>query len=171
MARSGPKPAPPALQLIGGEKRPSRRREGVELPPVAPDEPRWTDVFPGRARGIGKVRADAARAWATIVPSLDRLGLLATVDFAALEEVCICHARIRECERLIAEDGILTDGRKGTVRNAATTVAHQYRTQLRSLIGELGLSPSSRGRIPGIPLGGIGGEGGSGDDLLDDVRG
>jgi P27 family predicted phage terminase small subunit len=80
-----------------------------------------------------------------------------------LIETCVTWARIRQVERRISEDGlmVLNDRQaRGFVRHPLATVANQYRTQLRFLIGELGLSPSARGRLDaggaGLPAPGPG---------------
>jgi P27 family predicted phage terminase small subunit len=99
---------------------------------------------------------DAAAEWKRVVPVLDRMGLLATVDGALLTDYCACWARLLQCERALAREGLIVQGQKGVVRNPHTTVAVGYRTALRGYIGELGLGPSSRGRLA-LP-GGIGAE-------------
>jgi hypothetical protein len=59
----------------------------------------------------------------------------------------VCVARIDQCERRLSRDGLLLLGERGWQKNGASTVVGQYRQQLARYIGELGLSPSARGRI------------------------
>jgi P27 family predicted phage terminase small subunit len=89
----------------------------------------------------------AAREWARVVPILKIAVGLSTVDRSAAVDYCLCVARLEWCERRLSVEGLVTEGQRGPCRNPLTTVATQYRTQLKAYIGELGLSPSSRGRI------------------------
>ncbi|MGW1277593.1 P27 family phage terminase small subunit [Streptomyces tsukubensis] len=69
------------------------------------------------------------------------------MDTSTLTDYCVCIARIDQCEREISANGILMLGERGWQKNGATTIVGQYRTQLARYIGELGLSPSARGRL------------------------
>lgn len=118
----------------------------VELPPNCPPEPRWADLLPGRQSVT--LRADCGRVWRSIVPDLDRHGVLARVDELLVIDACICAARIRQCERRIAREGLTKETDRGAAKNPLTTVVAQYRTQFRVYVSELGLSPSARSRLP-----------------------
>ena len=143
----GPKKKPPHLKVVEGNPGKRPIEEGVKAPPEAPDEPDWRAIFPGNAKGIGEVRKDAAREWAAVVPVLDKIGILSTVDRALLIDYCVCWARLLECERKISTMGLAVEGERGWMKNPHITAAGQYRTQLKSYIGELGLGPSSRGTM------------------------
>lgn len=144
----------PPLSLVR-EGNPSHRpiQEGVKLPPAELAEPDWLDSFPA-VRGEAdlvkvnkRAREVARREWRRIVPVLRYSAGLAEVDVQVLTDYCICVARIDQCERDISTRGMLIEGERGWQKNGSTTVAGQYRQQLRSYIGELGLSPSARGRL------------------------
>ena len=161
----GRKTTAPKLKLLEGNPGKRPVGPGVQLPPVAPEEPDWHDWWPVK-RGSGLVadrraRAVASTTWAQIVGQLDPLGLLAEIDDTILVDLCICRARIDACERNISADGIAVSGKHGPVKNPAAVAVHQYRTQPRAYISELGLSPAARARLrlPGDSKGG--------DDLLD----
>jgi P27 family predicted phage terminase small subunit len=153
VAVSGPRPKPP-LQVVR-EGNPGRRpvREGVKLPPSELEEPNWLDTFPAvrgddQQRQINaRCREIARREWRRVVPVLKYTAGLAAVDTQTVMDYCICVARIDQCERQISSQGLLIQGERGWMKNGATTVAGQYRTQLKAYIGELGLSPSARGRL------------------------
>lgn len=152
MAVSGPKPKP-FLQVVR-EGNPSKKQlnEGVVLPPAELDEPDWLDTWPAvtdKAQQAVNRRARevARREWRRVVPVLRHTAGLGEVDATILADYCICVARIDECERDISRRGMLIEGERGWQKNGATTVAGQYRTQLKAYIGELGLSPSARGRM------------------------
>lgn len=162
--RAGRKPKPPQLKLIEGNPGKRPVPDAPQAPPIAPRKPKWTELVPGRTSSETRVRKDADTEWQRIVPVLDSLGLLSTIDHAILTDYCVVWARIQQGERLISHQGFTTTSEKGALaKHPVVTVLNQYRTQLRFYLGELGLSPSSRGRLE-LPTGT--GESGA-DDLLD----
>lgn len=144
----------PPLQVVR-EGNPGHKviNEGVRLPPADLEEPDWLDWFPAlrgekEALAVNKrARMVARREWQRVVPVLRHTAGLAEVDAQILADYCICVARVDQCERDISTRGMLIEGERGWQKNGSTTVAGQYRQQLRSYIGELGLSPSARGRL------------------------
>lgn len=150
----------PALQVVR-EGNPDHKShaelEAVGVVIAAPDdgdlaEPDWLQWWPAvrdKAQQLVNRRARevARREWRRVVPVLRVAAGLGAVDAHVLTDYCICVARIDECERDISRRGMLVEGERGWQKNGATTVAGQYRTQLRAYIGELGLSPSARGRL------------------------
>lgn len=143
----------PALQVVR-EGNPGKRpiRESVVIPPAELPEPEWLEFWPAvrdKAQQAVNRRARevARREWHRVVPVLEKTAGLGAVDAHVLADYCICVARIDECERDISRRGMLIEGERGWQKNGSTTVAGQYRTQLRAYIGELGLSPSSRARF------------------------
>ena len=168
MALPGPRPKPP-LQVVR-EGNPGKRkvREGVKVPLVSDTSPPpWDDLFPAvktpRRRdgmtddewrlwkaGVEAAKRSRARAeaeWNRVVPVLTHSAGLADVDRAVVVDYCVTVARLFECERQLSLQGLVVMGQRGECRNPLTTVAAQYRTQMKAYIGELGLSPASRGRI------------------------
>lgn len=153
MPAPGPRPKPP-LQVVR-EGNPGKRpvKEGVKLPPAELSEPNWQDTFPtvrgdDRLRAINsRCREVARREWRRVVPVLKFTVGLAEVDTQTVMDYCVCVARIDQCEREISLNGLLMKGERGWMKNGATTVVGQYRQQLARYIGELGLSPSARGRL------------------------
>jgi P27 family predicted phage terminase small subunit len=142
MARPGPKPAP-ALAVVR-EGNPGKRpiKDSVKLPPSALSEPKWEDMLDEVSA------AHASRLWQQLAPTLARSVGLVGEQQVALEEYCLTVARIQRGERALKEQGEVIPGAMGgLVKNPWTTVLNQYRAHLRSLIGELGLSPSAATRI------------------------
>lgn len=92
-------------------------------------------------------REVASREWARVVPVLQMMAGLTSVDRSTAVDYCVCVARLEWCERQLSIEGLVTMGQRGPCRNPLTTIASQYRTQLKAYIGELGLSPSARGRL------------------------
>ncbi|CAM5247517.1 hypothetical protein GCM10010329_85230 [Streptomyces spiroverticillatus] len=142
----------PPLQVIR-EGNPGKRpvSEGVRVPPAELVEPDWsvtfTDVGDGQRAVNARCREVASREWQRVVPVLEFTAGVGTVDTTTLTDYCVCVARIDQCEREISANGILMQGERGWQKNGATTVVGQYRNQLARYIGELGLSPSARGRL------------------------
>ena len=143
MARPGPKPMPAPLRVLRGTVK---EAPAPRLPATCPVEPRWADLLPGRTNVT--LRADCGRVWASLVPELDRHRVLARVDEVLVIDACVCVARIRQCERALAREGLTRMTEHGLAKNPLTTVVAAYRTQLRAYVAELGLSPSSRARLP-----------------------
>lgn len=141
MATPGRKPKP-ALAVVK-EGNPGKRpiKDSVVLPPSEVVEPDWS--------ALEETVADEALAlWRKLAPTLVRSVGLVGEQQVVLEEYCLTVARIRQGERAIASDGMVVPGAMGgTVKNPWTTVLNQYRSHLRSLTGELGLSPASATRI------------------------
>lgn len=142
MATPGRKPKP-TLQVVK-EGNPGKRpiKDSAKLPPSALVEPDWsTDLEES-------VAADAAALWRKLAPTLSRAVGLVGEQQVTLEEYCVTVARIRQGERAITREGMVIPGAMGgVVKNPWTTVLNQYRSHLRSLTGELGLSPASATRI------------------------
>jgi P27 family predicted phage terminase small subunit len=144
----------PPLQVVR-EGNPGHRpvSEGIKLPPADLTEPDWLETFPPvrgdqhQQASTRRCREVARREWRRVVPVLKVTAGLAEVDAQLLHDYCVCVARIDQCEREMSRRGLLIEGERGWQKNGATTVAGQYRQQLRAYIGELGLSPSARGRI------------------------
>ena len=141
MAVSGRKPKP-ALQVVK-EGNPGKRpvKESVVLPPSAVVEPDWSTLE-------DEVATEASALWRKLAPTLVRSVGLVGEQQVTLEEYVITVARIRQGERALASEGMVIPGAMGgKVKNPWTTVLNQYRSHLRSLTGELGLSPASATRI------------------------
>lgn len=141
MATPGRKPKP-ALQVIR-EGNPGKRpvRDSVVLPPSEVVEPDWSDLEE-------TVADEAAALWRKLAPTLVRSVGLVGEQQVMLEEYVVTVARIRQGERAIAAEGMVIPGAMGgVVKNPWTTVLNQYRSHLRSLTGELGLSPAAATRL------------------------
>lgn len=157
MTKPGPKPKPPRLKVIEGNPGKRPIPESPKPPPIAPREPTWSRILHGDAEDVRQARRDARAEWRRVVPVLDGLGLLTQVDALTLTDYCVCWARLVQCERALSSEGLVVevwqldaDGetvRTAIRRNPKSTTANQYRSQLRFYVGELGLGPSSRGRL------------------------
>lgn len=151
MATRGTKPKP-VLQVVR-EGNPSKRplKDSVVLPPSALREPEWADWFPGESAAMDRARGTAAMLWRKLAPTLARSVGLVGEQQESLVEYCVTYARIEQGERALSFDGVVVMTERGQVKNAWTTILNGYRSHLRSLIGELGLSPSAATRITKPP--------------------
>ena len=141
MATPGRKPKP-ALAVVK-EGNPGKRplKDSAKLPPSALVEPDWSHLEE-------QVAGDCASLWRKLAPTLSRAVGLVGEQQVTLEEYVLTVARIRQGERALSNEGMVLPGSMGgVVKNPWTTVLNQYRAHLRSLTGELGLSPASATRI------------------------
>jgi P27 family predicted phage terminase small subunit len=147
MAKPGPKPRPLRAVLREGNPGKHPLRESVTLPPSPLVEPVWAELLPGGGADESHARGTVAALWRKLAPSLARSVGLVGEQQECLVDYCITWARIEQGERALSRTGMLVAGRGGQVRNPWTTILNQYRAHLRSLIGELGLSPSAATRL------------------------
>ncbi len=93
----------------------------------------------------------ASEEWRRVVPVLTKSVGLGDPDYSVLVDMCICVARLEWCEHELSREGLVVMGQRGPAKNPITTIAGQYRTQLKTYIRELGLSPSARTGLPSRP--------------------
>lgn len=143
----------PALQIVkeGNPGHRTRRElDQLKLPPGAPPEPAWLELFPAvrgdrtRAADTKLARERARREWRLVVKVLDRQGLLAAVDEAVLTDHCVVVASMLLANRDIARRGVWIPSERGSSKNPSVTALAQLRAQLRFTVRELALSPRAR---------------------------
>lgn len=96
-------------------------------------------------RGLSK---DAQRCWKTLVPALDKDGVLEPEDVVALELLCIAYGQALAAQRVIDEEGPLSQGSLGQKREhpALTTYRASMSLVARYLDG-FGVGPVQRARL------------------------
>jgi P27 family predicted phage terminase small subunit len=146
----GRKPTPTALKLLKGNpgKRPINRNE-PKPSPRAPGCPTW-------------LAPEARAEWRRVVPALDKIGMLAKVDRAALTAYCETWATFVTAQRDLHEHGLVLhiyedlavtdDGKTIKVqvratKNPSVMVARDAAAQIRAFCAEFGLTPSARSRM------------------------
>jgi P27 family predicted phage terminase small subunit len=133
----GRKPVPAAVTAVKGN--PGKRKARAD-PPAPPEAaPACPDHL-----------SDAARAeWRRIVPELLAVGVLATVDRAALALYCVAYARWEDAEqKLIESGGEVVKTRSGyPIQNPYLSIANKAMDQIHRYLAEFGMSPSSRMRV------------------------
>jgi len=135
---ANPRPKPTALKILEGNpgKRPLNKREPKpELALIPCPEYLKKDKI-------------AYAEWNRIVPELYKLGLLTTVDRAALELYCSQYSVYRRAMETLNVEGLISkNARKGDKANPAALIAREAAKVIRSIAIEFGLTPSSRCKI------------------------
>lgn len=126
MGERGPLPIPYARRR---NKRPVLANK---VPVARPSMPRTL---------AGEARAE----WQRIVPQLELMGIVSTVDRAVLIRYCTAWADWCDLDRLLRASGLLIQGRRDAlVRNPLTLLRSEAERTLAELGKELGLTPNAR---------------------------
>jgi P27 family predicted phage terminase small subunit len=127
----GRKPVPTELRLLRGNPRQHA---------INKDEPKPEPAIPAAPPLLSK---PAKEEWDRITAELNQIGLLTQIDRAALTIYCTAWGRFVEAETHLRAEGTRPEGK----RNAWTGVSNQAIEQMRSMLGEFGLTPSARTRL------------------------
>ena len=91
---------------------------------------------------------EARAEWDRITSLLRQRKCLDALDQAALHDYLLCWQRLQECEKDIAERGVLVKGyRGGPTKNPSLQAARTYREALLAWSRELGFTLGSRSRL------------------------
>jgi len=151
MGKRGPKPTPPALQLLRGNPRQrglsTLLDETLRVPVTVPELPSFL-----RAKGDGAALAEEARAeWRRITPHLEQLGLISQIDRAALANYCFYWALdVLAAKKLIQlGEAALVETTPSGYRQIGPWLAIKNRAAaaLKVYLAEFGLSPAARSRV------------------------
>jgi P27 family predicted phage terminase small subunit len=108
----------------------------------------------------------AVTEWKRIVPMLRVCGVISQAERSVLIALCTEWSRWTEANQNIRQLGMLIKGKDGLpVRNPFIRIANDSLKQCQRLWTELGLTPSSRARLAGIPPGPVPQTSRWGDDL------
>jgi len=134
--RSGGKPKPTALKLLTGN--PGKRPLNESEPKPAVVIPRAPASLPERVR----------REWYTLAHQLADAGLLTELDKMALAGLVTSYVRWMEAQEGLAKTGLLIKGRDNVpVLNPLLRISRDAQVEYTRLLGEFGLTPSSRSRL------------------------
>ena len=147
MAIPGTKPKPHLAVVKSGNPGKRPIKPGAKYAPTDLIEPKWTEYFPSQRRAEARARKTASELWCRTAPVLQRSAGLVDAQREVLIDYCVTWARIQMGERELSLHGPLVNTERGQVKNGWVTILNQYRSHFRSLIGELGLSPSAATRI------------------------
>ena len=133
----GRKPKPTHAKLLAGNPghRPLNDRE-PDAPSGIPECPEHLD--------------DEARAeWFRTSKVLLDMGLLSTADRAALAAYCVTYSRSVEAEKIVKKFGTIVKSpvKNFPMKSPYLCIAEGAMEQMRKLLVEFGLTPSSRSRI------------------------
>jgi P27 family predicted phage terminase small subunit len=134
----GRKPEPSALKVLRG--LPGKRKLSVDEPRPAPlvdlTPPDWLD---------GEAKAE----WDRLAPMLGRLGVLTETDTGALTAYCEAWATWKGATQQIRKWGMVLKGKDGELPKVSpyVKIAHNALQQMRGLLVEFGMTPSSRARV------------------------
>lgn len=129
MSLRGPTPTP-------GSKR-HKNRKAVQLPPETPAAPSW-------------LTQEAKAEWRRQVQQLERMGVLAKIDRAALAVYCQTWGEWVELGRL-TKGARTISGSRSQVTNPLVTQRNAAALLLTKLAGQFGFTPQSRVRLSTEP--------------------
>jgi P27 family predicted phage terminase small subunit len=94
--------------------------------------------------------SDAERAeWRRVARLLKDAGLLEQLDKTLLAAYCTVYTRWVEAEAKVKEFGMVVKGPNGfPMQSPWLSVANRAMKEMLSILGELGMTPASRSRIP-----------------------
>lgn len=108
------------------------------------------DLVPKRLPSPPDHLTEAEKAeWRRIGKHLLEAGLLTKLDLDVLEAYCRAYVRWVEAEGQVRKYGTVIKSPNGyPIQSPYLAIANKAMEQMRSLMGELGLTPASRARIP-----------------------
>jgi P27 family predicted phage terminase small subunit len=137
----GRKPTPTNLKLLRGN--PGHR-------PLNEHEPKPQPRLP---RAPAHLSDAAKKEWTRAGRFLLQLGLVSDLDLAAFAAYCTAFGRWVEAEQALNTHGVLVKSPSGfPMQSPYLAVANRAMEQMRSLLGEFGMSPASRTRVSASPL-------------------
>jgi P27 family predicted phage terminase small subunit len=99
-----------------------------------------------------QLSAEAKREWWRLGKQLATLGLLTNIDRAALALYCQAWARWLEAEKALKTYGVMVKSPNGfPMQSPYLAVANKAMEQIRAMLTEFGMSPSSRTRVHAAP--------------------
>lgn len=96
---------------------------------------------------------EASRLWTSIVPALNKSGLITSVDKTSLETYCIAYQLMRKAYDDIKENGATYTTSTGrTYKNPSIDILSDNMSKMKTIGAELGLSPQSRSNLVDIAM-------------------
>lgn len=134
----GRRPLPTNIKALRGTQRPDRANKKEPKPKVAIPQcpPHLSD--------------EAKKEWKRMTKDLAQLGLLSKIDRAALALYCQAWGRWIEAEEALRKHGVMVKSPNGyPMQSPYLAVANKAMEQMRAMLTEFGMSPSSRTRVHG----------------------
>ena len=140
MTVRGAKPVPTKLKVLHGTLRKHRTNA---------NEPQVLAEIPTCPRELSPI---AKKEWRRIAPILADMGLLAKIDRAALAMYCDHYGRWLEAIAALQKYGVVIKSPSGfPMQSPYVAIANKSGEQVRLLLAEFGMSPSSRTRVHATP--------------------
>ncbi len=101
----------------------------------------------------GHLSAEAKREWKRISVDLAGCGLLTRIDRAALALYCEAWGRWVEAQQALRIYGVMIKAPSGfPMQSPYLAIANKAFEQMRTMLGEFGMSPSSRTRVHAVAV-------------------
>jgi P27 family predicted phage terminase small subunit len=134
----GRKPEPTKLRVLRGSPghHPFNTQEPTPTALPNPTAPEWLD---------GEAKAE----WVRLAPILGRLGLITETDTNALAAYCEAWATWKTATQQIRKYGMVLKSKDSDIPKVSpfVKIAHNALLQMRALLLEFGMTPSSRVRM------------------------
>lgn len=135
VTRPGPKPTPTKLRIVRGDRPDRINTKEPKAPSTGPRCPSW-------------LSPDAKKVWRRTTKQLESMKILSEADQDVIVAYVNAVVLYERATKIVDEVGVLVEGRRdGMVKNPAVQVQRDQAQLIRQLAGELGLTPSSRGRL------------------------
>ena len=134
--KPGPRPKPTSIKIYEGN--PGNR-------PLNKNEPKPKSTPPKCPKHLDR---RAKREWKRMASVLERLGLLTEIDGTAFAIYCQAFGTWVEAVEKIKKTGMIVKAPSGyPIQNPYLAIANKAVGQMKSLLTEFGMTPSSRSRI------------------------
>jgi P27 family predicted phage terminase small subunit len=141
MAVRGAKPLPTNVKELHGTLRKHRTNK---------HEPKSKPGIPGCPKELSP---KANVEWKRMSKQLFKMGLLTTIDRAALSLYCEAYARWIDAIQQIQKHGVVLKSPNGfPIQSPYLAIANKAADQVRLLVAEFGMSPASRTRVKAEPM-------------------
>jgi P27 family predicted phage terminase small subunit len=137
--KPGVKPLPTKIKALRGTLR--KHRTNTQEPTAQPGMP----ACPTELAAVAK------REWKRISKHLSAMGLLTTIDRAALALYCDAYGRWLDAIQALQQYGVVIKSPNGyPVQSPYVAIANKAGEQVRLLLAEFGMSPASRTRVTAV---------------------
>jgi P27 family predicted phage terminase small subunit len=134
--KPGPPPTPTKIKLLRGN--PGKRA-------LNPNEPQPRNAIPSCPSHLDRV---ARKEWRRAIRELAAVGLVSTLDRAALAIYCEAYARWVDASDHIRKFGVIVKSPAGyPMPSPYLAILNKAIEQMRTFIVEFGMTPSSRSRL------------------------
>ena len=138
---AGRKPLPSNLKLLKGTAQPCRMNK---------NEPKPKSDSVKMPTGLN---AEAKKCWKAVSEQLKEVGILTNLDAHALSMYCITYARWLDANDKIEKMGAIIKAPSGyPIQNPYLSISNKALDQMRAIMTEFGMTPSSRSKITTTPV-------------------